>query len=86
MVDLREAGAEGSLFVSSGRPKDAKSVSLRGGAGAEGETADFNDMGMGGRAVEPWRMRVGAVEPERRELRWPLAPGAVEAVPFWEGF
>ena len=67
------AGALGSVLLSSGRPDDAKSVSLTGGAGAEGERVAFRGMGIGGRAL-PVRGRVGAVEPERRGLRdWAAA-------------
>ena len=62
------AGAEGSLLLSSGRPNEAKSVSLTGGAGAEGDREALRGMGMGLRALEGIA-RVGAVEPERRGLR-----------------
>jgi len=54
--------------VSPGRENEAKSVSLRGGAGAEGEIVAFNGMEIGGREEAP-RDLVGAVEPDRRPGR-----------------
>lgn len=60
------AGAEGSLLDSSGRPNEAKSVSLSGGAGAEGEMVALRDIGMGARDDVPVRILVGADEPDKR--------------------
>src|SRR5947209_16691964 len=71
--DLFCAGAVGSWLLSSGNPYEAKSVSWTGGAGADGDTAAWSGIGIGARA-EPWRIRVGAVEPERRALRAELLP------------
>ena len=51
------------VSASSGRTKGGKSVSLTGGAGAEGVA--LRVMAMGGRAEV---VRVGAVEPERRPV------------------
>ena len=73
------AGALGSLLLSSGRPNDAKSVFWTGGAGVEGDRVAF----MGRGRVD--NGRVGAVEPDRRELRdEPLcgpAPGPFGTLP-----
>lgn len=67
--DLPWAGAVGSLWaVSLGRPKAAKSVSLSGGAGADGEMVAFNGMEIGGRE-EAGNALVGAVDPVRSGLR-----------------
>jgi hypothetical protein len=61
-----------SLSKPSNVAKEAKSVSLSGGAGAEGEIVAFKDMLIGGRPdfEEPdddeLRMRVGAVDPPVR--------------------
>lgn len=57
-VDLPRAGAVGNCVLSSKTPNDAKSVSLSGGAGAEGDMVALSGMFRGGRAA-----RVGAVEP-----------------------
>ena len=66
------AGALGSLLLSSGRPKDVKSVFWTGGAGADGDKVALRGMGIPERDDE--RERVGAVEPESNELREPELP------------
>ena len=55
-------------LVSSESPKETKSVSLTGGAGAEGERVALRGTGMGERALGATE-RVGAVEPDKRALR-----------------
>ena len=52
------------MLDSSGRPKEAKSVSFTGGAGAEGDKVDLRGMDMGPREED--KDLVGAVEPNRR--------------------
>lgn len=61
------AGALGSLLLSSGRPKDEKSVFWTGGAGADGDSVAFKGIGILDR--EDDSDRVGAVEPESRGFR-----------------
>jgi hypothetical protein len=70
------AGAVGSWPLSSGRSNAVKSVSVNGGAGAEGEMVAFRAMEIGGRA-EAGNTRVGAVEPDNSGFRLGPAP-----VPF----
>lgn len=61
------AGALGSLLVSSGSPKEAKSVFWTGGAGADGDRVAFKGIGITERDEDS--DRVGAVDPERSGLR-----------------
>lgn len=70
--DLLLVGAEESSSSSSGKPESAKSISLTGGAGAEGEIVALNGEG---REVLP-RTRVGAVEPDNRAFlpSFPFSP------------
>jgi hypothetical protein len=58
----------GRSSLLSGRPNEAKSVSLRGGAGADGDIVAFNGIVMGGRE-DGGKTRVGAVNPESNGLR-----------------
>jgi len=62
--DFPRAGAEESSSSSSGSPESVKSMSLTGGAGAEGEIVVLNGEG---REVLP-RTRVGAVDPDNKAL------------------
>ena len=58
--DFPRVGPGKGSSSSSGKPESAKSISLTGGAGAEGEIVDLNGEG---REALP-RTRVGAVEPD----------------------
>ena len=67
-VSLPCAGCMKSLLLSSGNPKEVKSVSFKGGAGADGDIVAFRGMGSGG-LEEGGRTRVGAVDPDSSVLR-----------------
>jgi hypothetical protein len=68
-VLVSSKGAGGGLSSSSGNPKEGKSVSLRGGAGADGEMDAFRGTGNGG-LEEGGSTRVGAVDPVKSGLTW----------------
>lgn len=76
--DFTRAGAEESWSSSSGKPESTKSMSLTGGAGAEGEIVVLNGEG---REVLP-STRVGAVDPDSRAFL-PSLPFAPEDLGFF---